>query len=73
MYPRELRRRFAEEMTDCFDQQLQGAWDETDSPHGSRLLDAIGELLLSSAGPDRPADRDLPSLSLIGNSRSSWS
>jgi hypothetical protein len=29
LYPRELRIRFAEEMTEVFEQQLQDAWDES--------------------------------------------
>jgi len=70
MYPRELRRRFAEEMTDVFDQQLQGAWDESGFAGMARVwLDAIGELLFVAL----PAQIGqpiviVPTLSLIGNS-----
>ena len=70
MYPRELRRRFAEEMTDVFDQQLQGAWDESGFAGLARVwLDAIGELLFVAL----PAQIGqpiviVPTLSLIGNS-----
>ena len=70
MYPRELRRRFAQEMTDVFDQQLQGAWDESGFAGLARVwLDAIGELLFVAL----PAQIGqpiviVPTLSLIGNS-----
>ena len=70
MYPRELRRRFAEEMTDVFDQQLQGAWDESGFAGMARVwIDAIGELLFVAL----PAQIGqpiviVPTLSLIGNS-----
>ena len=70
IYPRELRRRFAEEMTDVFDQQLQGAWDESGFAGLARVwLDAIGELLFVAL----PAQIGqpiviVPTLSLIGNS-----
>jgi hypothetical protein len=70
MYPRELRRRFAEEMTDVFDQQLQGAWDESGFAGMARVwLDAIGELLFVAlpAQIGRPIVI-VPTLSLIGNS-----
>ena len=70
MYPRELRRRFAEEMTDVFAQQLQGAWDDSGFAGMARVwLDAIGELLFVAL----PAQIGqpiviVPTLSLIGNS-----
>jgi len=70
MYPRDLRRRFAEEMTDVFDQQLRGAWDESGFAGLARVwLDAIGELLFVAL----PAQIGqpiviVPTLSLIGNS-----
>jgi len=70
MYPRELRRRFAEEMTDVFDQQLQGAWDESGFTGMARVwLDAIGEFLFVAlpAQIGRPIVI-VPTLSLIGNS-----
>jgi hypothetical protein len=70
MYPRELRRRFAAEMTDVFDQQLQGAWDESGFAGLARVwLHAIGELIFVAL----PAQIGqpiviVPTLSLIGNS-----
>ena len=70
LYPRELRRKFAEEMTDVFDQQQQGAWDESGFAGLARVwLDAIGELLFVAL----PAQIGqpiviVPTLSLIGNS-----
>src|SRR5260370_14357806 len=67
MYPRELRRRFAEEMTDVFDQQLQGAWDESGFAGMARVwLDAIGELLfVPSPAQIRPPIVSVATLSLI--------
>ena len=46
LYPLELRREFAQEMTDVFEQQLQGAWEENGLKGMCRVwLCAIGELL----------------------------
>src|SRR3954453_9449784 len=70
IYPRELRRRFAVEMADVFDQQLQGAWAENGFAGLARVwLDAIGELLFLAlpAQIGRPIVI-VPTLSLIGNS-----
>jgi hypothetical protein len=70
MYPRELRRRFAVEMADVFDQQLQGAWDDGGFAGVARVwLEAIGELLFVAlpALIGRPIVI-VPTLSLIGNS-----
>ena len=70
VYPRDLRRRFADEMTDVFDQQLQGAWDESGFAGLARVwMHAVWELLFVAlpAQIGRPIVI-VPTLSLIGNS-----
>jgi|SRR5437588_2232850 len=70
LYPRELRLRFAEEMAEVFDQQLQGAWDESGFIGLVRVwLGAIGELICVAL-PNQLAQPIVivPTLSLISNS-----
>ena len=70
LYPDELRRRFGEEMTDVFDQQLEGAWEEGGFLGLARIwLRAIGELLFVAL-PAQLAQPIVvvPTLSLISNS-----
>ena len=69
-YPREFRQRFAGEMADVFEQQLQGAFEESGLRGMLRIwLCAIGELLFVAL----PAQLGqpivvVPTLSLISNS-----
>ena len=70
LYPLELRREFAQEMTDVFEQQLQGAWEESGLKGMVRVwLRAIGELLCVAL-PAQLAQPVfiVPTLSLISNS-----
>ena len=70
LYPDELRTRFADEMTDVFDQQLQGAWEESGLIGLARIwLYAIAELLFVAL-PAQLAQPIfiVPTLSLISNS-----
>src|SRR5262249_41660733 len=70
LYPRDLRVRFAAEMTEVFHQQLQGAWDENGLPGLIRVwLCAIRELLCVAL-PAQMAEPIVivPTLSLISNS-----
>ena len=70
LYPRDLRRRFAQEMTEVFDQQLQGAWDEGGLMGLVRVwLYAIRELICVAL-PAQMAEPIVvvPTLSLISNS-----
>jgi hypothetical protein len=70
LYPLELRREFAQEMTDVFEQQLQGAWEERGLKGLiSVWLWAIGELLFVAV-PAQLAQPIfiVPTLSLISNS-----
>src|SRR5437867_1970723 len=70
LYPRELRRRFAGEMTDVFDQQLRGAWDENGFLGLARVwLCAIRELAFVAL-PNQLSQPIVvvPTLSLISNS-----
>jgi len=70
LYPRELRFRFAEEMTDVFEQQVQEAWND------GGLTGLVGvwlcalRELLCVALPARLGQPVIvaPALSLIGNS-----
>jgi hypothetical protein len=64
MYPRELRRRFAAEMTDVFDQQLQGAWDES----GFAGLARVWLIFVALPAQIGQPIVIVPTLSLIGNS-----
>jgi hypothetical protein len=69
-YPVEFRRRFAGEMADVFDQQLQGAWDESGFRGMLHVwLCAIQELLFVAL-PAQLAQPVVvvPTLSLISNS-----
>ena len=69
-YPRDLRSSFAGEMTEVFDQQLQGAWDESGLMGVLRVwLYAFRELFCVAL----PAQLSqpvvvVPTLSLISNS-----
>jgi hypothetical protein len=69
-YPCELRERFAGEMTDVFDQQIEAAWDESGFAGLARVwLWAIRELVFVAL----PAQLGqpivlVPTLSLISNS-----
>ena len=70
LYPRELRLRFAEEMTDVFEQQIEEAWDESGFMGLVRVwLCAIRELLCVAL-PTQLGQPIVvvPTLSLIGNS-----
>jgi hypothetical protein len=65
-----LRREFAKEMTDVFEQQLEGAWEESGLKGLLRVwLCAIGELLCVAL-PAQLAQPIfiVPTLSLISNS-----
>ena len=70
LYPLELRREFGAEMGEVFEQQLQGAWEESGAKGWVRVwLCAIGELLYVAV----PAQLGqpifiVPTLSLISNS-----
>jgi len=70
LYPQELRLRFADEMNDVFDQQIEGAWEERGMLGVLRVwLFAICELLFVAI----PAQLGqpivvVPTLSLISNS-----
>jgi hypothetical protein len=70
LYPLDLRREFAAEMTDVFEQQLQGAWEDSGLKGLARVcLCAMGELLCVAL----PAQLCqpifvVPTLSLISNS-----
>src|SRR4051794_12673748 len=69
-YPGELRSKFAGEMTDVFDQQLQGAWEESGLLGLARIwLYAITELAFVAL-PAQLAQPIVivPTLSLISNS-----
>jgi hypothetical protein len=70
LYPLELRRQFAQEMAEVFDQQLQGAWEESGLKGLLRVWAcAIGELLFVAL-PAQLAQPIfvVPTLSLISNS-----
>ena len=70
LYPDDLRRRFAAEMTDVFDQQIEGAWEESGWLGVARTwLNAIAELLFVAL-PAQLAQPIVvvPTLSLISNS-----
>ena len=69
-YPNELRSRFADQMTDVFDQQLENAWEESGFPGLARIwLYAIAELVFVAL-PAQLAQPIVivPTLSLISNS-----
>lgn len=69
-YPGELRREFAGEMVDVFDQQVQGAWQESGMAGVAGIwLRALGELLFVAL-PAQLAQPIVvvPTLSLISNS-----
>jgi hypothetical protein len=70
LYPHELRRRFAGEMIEVFEQQLEGAWQERGPMGLVRIwLYAIGELLCIAL-PAQLAQPIVivPTLSLLSNS-----
>src|SRR5215467_13038547 len=70
LYPLDLRRRFAEEMTEVFEQQLEGAYQERGIRGVLRVwLCAIGELLFVAL-PAQLAQPIfiVPVLSLFSNS-----
>ena len=70
LYPHELRQRFAGEMTDVFDQQLHGAWEESGLIGMVRVWLCVVRELLFVALPAQLAQPIVivPTLSLISNS-----
>jgi len=70
LYPLDLRREFGTEMIDVFEQQIEGAWEESGVKGLARVcLCAIGELL-SVALPAQLCQPIfiVPTLSLLSNS-----
>jgi hypothetical protein len=70
LYPLELRREFAAEMTDVFEQQLQGAWEASGIMGQVRVWLCVIRELFCVALPAQLAQPIfiVPTLSLISNS-----
>jgi|GEM_PF-1589252 len=70
LYPRELRLKFAEEMTEVFEQQVQDAWDESGFIGLVRVWLCTIRELLCVALPSQMGQPIVvvPTLSLISNS-----
>ena len=70
LYPRDLRLRFAEEMTEVFEHQVQDAWDESGFNGLARVWLCTIRELLCVALPSQLGQPIVvvPTLSLIGNS-----